>query len=100
MNQPPQECPGRQYDCASAEPASILQTNPRRADVPVNILSFALDNLKPGDRPYGLLHSAGVELAIGLRARPADGWAFAPVENPELDSPLVGYLAHKSVQGV
>jgi hypothetical protein len=49
VNQPTQKCAGRQHGCASAEPASIFQANTGRAYVPLNVVSFTLNNLKLRD---------------------------------------------------
>ena len=46
------------------------------------------------------LHGAGVELAVGLGARPAHGRALATVEKAELDSGLIGDAAHHAVEGI
>jgi hypothetical protein len=47
-----------------------------------------------------VLHGARVEPSVGLSPRSSDSRAFASIEDPELDSPLIGYAAHKSVQGI
>ena len=46
------------------------------------------------------LHGRRIELAVGLRARPAHGRAFAAVENAELDAAGVGDAAHQAVQSI
>ena len=46
------------------------------------------------------LHGSGVELSIGLRARPAHGRSLAPVEKPELDSGAIGDPAHDPVERI
>src|SRR5205807_368434 len=42
----------------------------------------------------------GVKLAVGLRARAADGRALAAVEYPELDPGLVGDAAHQAIERI
>ena len=46
------------------------------------------------------LHRGGVELAVGLGARPPDGRALAAVEHPELNAAGIRDPAHQAVQGV
>ena len=41
-----------------------------------------------------------IELAVGLGPRPSDRRSLAPVEQPELDSGLVGHPAHQAVERV
>ena len=46
------------------------------------------------------LHGLPVELAVGLGAGSAHGWALAAVEHAELDAGLIGDAAHQAVQRV
>jgi hypothetical protein len=46
------------------------------------------------------LHGRSVQFSVCLRSRSADRGAFAAVEEPELDSRLIGYPTHKSIQRV
>ena len=46
------------------------------------------------------LHRRRIELAVGLRPRPAHGRAFAAVQNAKLDAALVGDAAHEAVQSI
>ena len=46
------------------------------------------------------LHRRGVELAVGLRARPAHRRALAAVEHAKLDAAAVGDAAHQPVERV
>jgi hypothetical protein len=100
VNQTSQERAGRQHHRASTEPASIRHTNAGRAPLTVDVLGLTFNNLKISGRTHGVLHRARVKPSIGLSPRPSDGRAFTSIEDPELDSPLIGYAAHKSVQGI
>src|SRR4029077_129357 len=41
-----------------------------------------------------------IELAVGLRPRPPDGWPLRPVEQPELDSGAIRDDPHDAVERI
>ncbi len=47
-----------------------------------------------------LLHDLGVQALVGLGTQRLDGWAFAFVEQPDLDEGAVGDAAHEPAQRV
>ncbi len=64
------------------------------------IIGLGLDHREVRGAADRLLHGGGVELAVGLRARPAHRRPLAPVEHPELDAAAVGDASHQAVERV
>ena len=102
MDQAAQERAGGQHDGAAANLAAVARAARRRPgrraisrsstspSITVEVRGLA-------DRP---LHRCGVELAVGLRARPAHRRSLAAVEHAELDAALVGDPAHQAVERI
>src|SRR6516164_634193 len=100
MNQAPQERAGCQHHRAGAEPAPISQANAGCEGLAIDVLGLTFNDVNVGGRAHGTLHGTGVKLSISLSPRPSNGWTFTSIENPELDSSLIGNTAHKSVQSI
>src|SRR5690242_8317323 len=99
MDQTAQESAGGENHGAGGDAAPVGR------QYAVNVTAFydevfdrSLDHLKSGRGFDRRLHAAAVELAVGLGARPLHCWAFAAVQNAELDSGLVCNAAHEPVE--
>ena len=64
------------------------------------LIRLALDHAEIVDLPDRGLHGGGVELAVRLGPRSADGRTLAAVQHPKLDPTGIGHPAHETVQGV
>jgi hypothetical protein len=102
MNQAVEEGAGRQHDPPRREAPAVTQHEP--ADMPAGIeqqiLDRPLDNVEI--RRFGQQsgNRAAIELAVGLRARPAHRSTLAAVQNAELDPGTVDRPAHDAIQRI
>ena len=101
MDQAAQERAGGEHHGPCPELAAVRELEP--GDPPVaqhEIVGLGFDHGEIGGLADRLLHGGGVELAVGLRARPAHGRALAAVEHPELDAAAVGHAPHQAIERV
>jgi hypothetical protein len=63
-------------------------------------LDFILDQNQPILIPERLLHRMGIEFAIGLRARAANGRPLRPIQHPELNARAIRDPTHESIKRI
>ena len=101
MDQTAQEGSGRQNDGAAGQPPAVGKDDGRDpAVVEFEVLDLGLDDVQQILLGNRLLHGGGVELAVGLGARAANGGALAAVEQAELDAGGVRHPAHQAVERI
>ena len=83
----------------SSRPSASLRPATRSPWIST-IVGLGLDHREVRDAADLLLHGGGVELAVGLRARPAHRRPLAPVEHAELDAATVGDASHQPVERI
>ena len=101
MDEAAQEGAGREHDGPCPEFAAVRELEARDA-VAANqhIVGLGLDHREIRGVADRLLHGGGVELAVGLRARPAHRRPLAPVEHAELDAAAVGDASHQAIERI
>ena len=81
--------------------AAVGQTDTSDAAVRYDqIVRLSCDHAEIGGLVMRCLHRCGIELAIGLRARPPHRRALAPVEHAKLDAGGIRDAAHQPVERV
>src|SRR5215831_14811222 len=102
MDETVEERAGRQHDTACGDRPAVAQYQP--ADMALGIqqqiLGRALDDREPRGLRQKLTNRLAIDLAVGLRARPAHRRAFAAVEDAELDPRPIDRPAHDAVEGI
>jgi len=101
MDETREEGAGREHDRSGMQfgprPRSDTEHPPFRQDQVLGPLLQHGQILFCADR---VLHRALVELTISLGTRPTNSRTLSPVQQPELDSRLVGDPPHQSVERV
>jgi hypothetical protein len=101
MNQAAQESARGQDHRAGSENPAIHECDASGSAVPhQDIIHLGFDDAEIGRIPDSPLHRRRIKLAVGLTAGTANRWAFAAIENAELDAALVGGPAHEAVKGI
>lgn len=91
-----------QHDGLGAQPTPIQQHDTTDAAVRANgqIVHLALYYVERWLRNDRGLHRLLVELAVGLRSRPAHGGTFSAVQYPKLNAGSVGDATHKAIERI
>ncbi len=101
MDQAAQEGAGGEHDGPCPDLASVRQRETGDAGIANDqVVGLGFDHREIRDVGDRLLHGGGVELAIGLGARPAHRRSLAPVEHAELDAGEIGHASHQPVERV
>ena len=101
MDKAAQEGPGGQDRGAAGKPPPIRQHHTRKAPSDdLEILNLCLDHVELVLFGNGLLHGAGIELAVCLGTRPAHRRTLATIEKAELDARGIRDTAHQPVHRV
>lgn len=96
-----QEGSSGQNHCASSDLSSVSQADARNAAaIEHQVDSFAFNDRQQWFSLQPLLHGLAVERTIRLGARPLNGRALPPVQNPELNSRTVGDIRHHAIKRV
>ena len=102
MDQAVEKGAGRQHDPAGRNPPAVAEHEP--ADLPAGIeqqiLGRPLDDVETRRFGQQFGDGAAIELAVGLRARPAHRRALAAVQDAELDPGAVDRPAHDAVERI
>jgi hypothetical protein len=100
VNEAAQERPRREDHGAGAELAAIQKAHAGNRAPNLQIVGLAFDDSEVGGRLDGVLHRAGIEGAVRLRARPSHCWTLAAIEDAELDAALIGNPTHQPIQSI
>src|SRR5215831_8858026 len=105
MDQPAKKGARREHHRRGTKQAAVdkLDTGSLRALAfpdQCEIVCLAFDHAEAGDFSDRLLHPPGIELAVGLGARPANRRAFTAIKHSELDPTAVGDTAHETIKGI
>ncbi len=101
VDQAAQKGPGGEHHRGAFERTTVDETNAAHGIIDDDqIVRLAFDHREIFGRTDRALHRRGVELPVGLGARPAHRRSLATVQNAELDAALVGDPPHQAVERV